>query len=120
MHQHVGANCSDRRFVSENEVEEKIQEKGLNAPRVTPDQIDSLMASVAVHCYVVPGTTTTVAVAYLASNGFTLACEFSACASPENFDVEIGAKIATDKALGTARDKLWELEGYSLKKSLEV
>tara|TARA_R110000744_G_scaffold240701_3_gene358103 strand:+ start:1219 stop:1539 length:321 start_codon:yes stop_codon:yes gene_type:complete len=105
--------------MNEENIEKQIQDKRLTAPRVTPDQIDSLMDDVNVHCYIVPGTTTTVATAFL-SNGFTLGCEFSACASPENFDAAIGISIAKGNVLATARKKLWELEGYSLKCELDM
>ena len=43
-------------------------------------------------------------------NGFTVTGE-SACASPENFDAEIGRKIARQNAI----DKVWPLMGYALK-----
>lgn len=99
-------------------VESQIKAKGLTAPRVTPAQIDALMADVTFHTHVIPGTTTTVATAIM-SNGFTLATAFSACADPANFDAEIGVEIAVSKARVTARDKLWELEGYALKKEIE-
>src|SRR5690606_16225165 len=46
-------------------------------------------------------------------NGFTVTGE-SACASPENFDAEIGRKIARQKAI----DKIWPLMGYALKEKL--
>lgn len=46
-------------------------------------------------------------------NGFTVTGE-SACASPDNFDAELGRKIARDNAI----DKIWPLEGYLLKQSL--
>ena len=46
-------------------------------------------------------------------NGFTVTGE-SACASPENFDAELGRKIARDNAI----DKLWPLMGYELKTKL--
>jgi hypothetical protein len=46
-------------------------------------------------------------------NGFTVTGE-SACASPENFDQEIGNKIAIDNA----KQKIWMLEGYLLKQRL--
>ncbi len=48
-------------------------------------------------------------------NGFTVTGE-SACASPENFDAEIGKKIAYDNA----REKIWLLEGYLLKENLYI
>lgn len=38
----------------------------------------------------------------------------SAAASPENFDVELGKKIARSNA----RDKIWALEGYVLRERL--
>ncbi|AQS88174.1 hypothetical protein A0U93_09740 [Neoasaia chiangmaiensis] len=46
-------------------------------------------------------------------NGFTLVGT-SACASPENFDAEIGRKIA----LQNAREQIWQLEGYHLRSRL--
>ena len=46
-------------------------------------------------------------------NGFTVTGE-SACASPDNFDAEIGKKIAYQNA----REKIWMLEGYLLKQKL--
>jgi len=46
-------------------------------------------------------------------NGFTVTGE-SACASPENFDAEIGRKIARENAV----NKLWPLMGYALKQQL--
>ena len=46
-------------------------------------------------------------------NGFTVTGE-SACASPENFDAEIGKKIARANAV----QKVWPLMGYALKDRL--
>lgn len=46
-------------------------------------------------------------------NGFTVTGE-SACASPENFDAEIGRKIARTNAV----QKIWALEGYLLKQRM--
>lgn len=46
-------------------------------------------------------------------NGFTVTGE-SACASPENFDAEIGRRIARDNA----KQKIWALEGYALRNKL--
>ena len=43
-------------------------------------------------------------------NGFTVTGE-SACASPENFDAELGRKIARQNAV----QKIWPLMGYALK-----
>lgn len=46
-------------------------------------------------------------------NGFTVTGE-SACASPENFDAEIGQKVARQNAI----NKIWPLMGYELKSKL--
>ena len=99
--------------VTDSQMEQEIIAKGLTAPRITNDQITKLMESVNYHTYVVPGTTTTVAVAML--DGFTLCQEITACVDPANFDAELGKKYAIEKAASVARNKLWELEGYKLK-----
>lgn len=46
-------------------------------------------------------------------NGFTVTGE-SACVSPENFDDEIGRRVARQNAI----NKVWPLMGYELKSSL--
>lgn len=95
---------------SETEIENEIQKKGLNAPRLTPADIDGAILSE--QFYVFPGTTLTVCCLTL-RNGFNVTGE-SASASPENFDPDIGRKIAR----GNARDKIWALEGYLLRTRL--
>lgn len=93
--------------MNEQQIENEIQAKGLTAPRVTPEQVDA--AIVNQHFWIPPGTTLTVCVLEL-RNGFTVTGE-SACASPENFNAELGCKIARDNA----RQKIWTLEGYALR-----
>ena len=102
---------------NDQEIEKEIQEKGLTAPRVTPDHIDTLVNSLVVHSHIFPGTTVTVAAAML-PNGFVVSIAESACASPENFDQDIGLKIARSKVLDRAREELWKMEGYKLKAEL--
>jgi hypothetical protein len=46
-------------------------------------------------------------------NGFTVTGE-SACASPENFDPEVGRMVARKNAVA----KMWPLMGYALKQDL--
>ena len=48
-------------------------------------------------------------------NGFTVTGE-SACASPENFDADLGRKIARANAV----NKVWPLMGYELRSKLAV
>lgn len=95
---------------NESDLEERIQERGLNAPRLTPDHIESIIKDT--QYYVFPGTTMTVCCLTLA-NGSNVIGE-SACASPENFNVETGQ----EKAYERARAKIWELEGYLLRQRL--
>ena len=113
---------------TEQQIEQEIQSKNLNAPRLTPEHIDSVIQSV--HYFTgndgirgssgdrvsygkeYPLSLLTFCVLVL-ENGFTVTGE-SACASPENFDAEIGKKIAYENA----RNKIWQLEGYLLKEKL--
>ena len=115
-----GLNC-------EQQIEQEIQSKNLNAPRLTPDHIDSKIKAVeyilprdvckrdnGVEVFDAPLPLQTLTFCILTlENGFTVTGE-SACASPENFDAEIGKKIAYDNA----REKIWLLEGYLLKEKL--
>ena len=94
----------------EQAIEAEIQAKGLNAPRLSPEKIDAVLTGEDYHVF--PGTTLTVCCLKL-RNGFTVTGE-SAAASPENFDVELGKKIARSNA----RDKIWALEGYALRERL--
>ena len=91
-------------------IEQQIQAKGLNAPRLTPKDIDAKILGADYQRF--NGTTVTICCLYL-ENGFTVTGE-SACASPENFDAEIGKKIAYQNA----REKIWQLEGYLLRQRL--
>lgn len=95
---------------NEQAIEAEIQAKGLNAPRLTPALIDAQIVAEAYHVF--PGTTLTICALTL-KNGFHVTGE-SAAASPENFDVEIGRKIARDNA----RNKIWAFEGYALRNKL--
>lgn len=111
----------------EQQIEQEIQSKNLNAPRLTPDHIDSKIKAVeyilprdvckrdnGVEVFDAPLSLQTLTFCILTlENGFTVTGE-SACASPENFDAEIGKKIAYDNA----REKIWLLEGYLLKEKL--
>ena len=111
---------------SEKQIEQEIQAKGLNAPRITPSHIDSVIASThyftagdAIDGGIVVGHKTPHPLDLLTfciltlENGFTVTGE-SACASPENFDAEMGRNVAFENA----REKIWQLEGYLLKQRL--
>ena len=96
--------------VSDDQIEQRIQENGLTAPRVTPDELDSLITTA--HYWQVPGTTVTVCVLEL-KNGFSVVGH-SACISPENFDLVLGQDIAYTMA----RSRIWELEAYRKQQEL--
>ena len=108
-------------------IEAEIQAKGLTAPRVTPADIQANIASE--HYFTaangVNGTADDFSMAaydalklltfcvLVLKNGFTVTGE-SACASPENFDADIGRSIARANAV----QKIWPLMGYALKQKL--
>lgn len=96
--------------MTEEQIEASINAKGLNAPRLSPDLIDAAIVSEQYHVF--PGTTMTVCALTL-RNGYIAVGE-SAAASPENFDAEIGRKVARSNA----RNKIWALEGYLLRERL--
>ena len=91
-------------------IEMEIKRKGLIAARITPQRISDVIVSEQYHVF--DGTMLTVCVLKL-RNGYTVTGE-SACASPENFDAEIGRKISRENA----RQKIWALEGYLLRETL--
>lgn len=95
---------------NENAIEQEIQDKGLTAPRLTTALIDAAIKGEDYHIF---GDTCLTVCCLTLQNGFTVTGE-SACASPENFNAEIGRKIARENA----RNKIWMLEGYLLKQQL--
>lgn len=95
---------------NEPAIESEIKAKGLTAPRITPAQIDNKITATDYHAF--PGSCLTVCCLTL-ENGFTVTGE-SACASPENYNAEIGERIAFENA----RAKIWALEGYLLREKL--
>lgn len=120
--------------MTDQHIEAEIQAKGLTAPRVTPADIEASIASE--HYFTArEGTRQSTKNQIIATgvdlqtvikslelltfcvltlrNGFTVTGE-SACASPENFDAEVGQKV--DRA--NAANKIWPLEGYLLKQRL--
>lgn len=115
-------------------IESEIQSKGLTAPRVTPEDIEENIASEhyftafdgAAHTgehskwagdWEVPRSIEALNLltfcVLVMQNGFTVTGE-SACASPENFDAELGRKVARQNAVA----KIWPLMGYELKSKL--
>lgn len=118
-------------MTTDQQIENEIQAKGLTAPRVTPADIESAIdgeyyftaqEGVEGHAsaHGLPyGDSTNNPLDLLTfcvlvtRNGFTVVGK-SACASPENFNAELGCKIARADAV----NQLWPLLGYELKSKL--
>lgn len=119
--------------MTDNTIQNEIEAKGLNAPRVTPadieadiaseyyftaadgvkgDDWDEYLNSPMLYDEAHPLNRLTFCVLVL-RNGFTVTGE-SACVSPENFDAEIGRKIARQNAV----NKIWPLLGFRLRDKL--
>ena len=122
--------------MNRNDVEAQIVTRGLTAPRVRPEDLDAEIASA--HYFTALQGARMEGLDYLdklgqvtrpmplepvlglltfcvlvLKNGFMVSGE-SACASPENFDENLGRKIAYENA----KEKLWPLLGFRLKDSL--
>lgn len=119
-------------------IEQEIQAKGLTAPRITPDDIaanisgeyfftagDGFAGAMSVDPEFTsqPECDRTISppqqldlltfCVLILKNGFTVTGE-SACARPENFDPDIGRKVARQNAVA----KIWPLMGYELRSKL--
>lgn len=127
--------------MNDEAIEQEIQAKGKTAARVTPSDIETniasehyftaehgvsgAMAALELHQSHADVDTAGGQVSVPANlglltfcmlvlrNGFTVTGE-SACASPENFDAEIGRKVARSNAV----QKIWPLMGYELRSKL--
>ena len=112
-------------------IESEIVAKGLNAPRVTPIDIEANIKHISYftaaqgHCGAVsagqeddfeapiPALGLLTFCVLVLRNGFTVTGE-SACVSSENFDAELGRTVARAIAV----QKIWPLMGYALKEKL--
>jgi len=84
--------------------------KDLNAPRLTPDHIDSLIVS---ESFTVLPSGKCMVCELILKNGFSVRGEASVV-SKANFNEEVGKKVSRAKA----RDQIWLLEGYLLQEKL--
>ena len=129
----LGATASIANDATDLAIEQEIQAKGLSAPRVTPDDLQANIVSEqfftaadgafaaddgphseVADCRNIPDALNYLTLCVLVlRNGFTVTGE-SACASPENFNAEIGRNIARENAV----QKCWPLMGYALKDKL--
>ncbi|EOQ73495.1 Gp49 family protein [Acinetobacter lactucae] len=121
----------------EQKLETELQSKGLNAPRLTPQNIDSVILSEhyfnaeqgvrsayrdnndvhlgsTINAKAAEGLPSITFCVLILNNGFKIVGVNCASVSPENFDEQLGRKLAYEDA----RRKIWELEGYLLKERL--
>ena len=106
--------------MTDQDIEKEIRAKGKTAARVTTEAIEAEISAenyfTAADGIAYQGNAPVYAAHLLLTfcvlvlrNGFTVTGE-SACASPENFDAEIGKKIARANAVA----KIWPLLGFRL------
>lgn len=124
---------------TEQTIGQMIEAKGMTAPRITPADIDANIVNefyftalqgarqacldsiadiggpepIHVKNPLRPELGLLTFCVLVLRNGFTVTGE-SACASPENFDAEIGRKVARANAV----QKIWPLMGYELRTKL--
>ena len=84
----------------------------MNANTITAEGIERLILEE--QYYVFPGTTVTVCCLTI-KNGFNT-IGYSAGVDPDNFDFNVGKKIARENAF----EKMWGLEGYMLKWAMKT
>lgn len=96
------------------EIEQEIQAKGLNAPRVTPENLHKAIKDVEIVKHVSTSGQTLRWAVLTMQNGFAVTGKPSCSVSPENDNQELGEKIA----IQNAQDEVWALEGYALKQKL--
>lgn len=109
-----------------DQIEQMIVERGLTAPRVTPDVVERTIRSE--HYFTAfEGVTNSDQIIFddveplklltfcvlILQNGYTVTGQ-SACASPSNFDPDVGRKVARRNAV----NEIWPLLGYELKTEL--
>lgn len=87
--------------------------------KLSKDYIDSLLSEVVVHTTTsnVP-TPHVTAFAWLGT--FQLGTAISKAVDPANFNEDLGIEYSTKDVLKIAENKLWELEGYHLYKTLKL
>lgn len=115
-------------------IELEIRSKGLNGPRITPKDIEAVIAhetyftasegflghawanATDARAIKPPEHLERITICVLTlRNGYTIVGT-SACASPENFDATIGRKIARQNAT----QQIWPLLGYALRSVLNA
>ena len=120
--------------MTDNQIEQEIQAKGLTAPRITPADIEANIASEtyftgadgvvgemgteadALDAGRIPASLDQVTFCVLiTTNGTKLVGVNTGPVSPSNFDAELGRKLARQNAI----DQLWPMMGYALRTKIQ-
>ena len=96
------------------QIEQEIQAKGLNAPRVTLGDFEANIIDVEILKHVTKGGGILRWAVLTTANGFAVTGRPSAAVSVEKDNAEIGEKIAIENA----KNELWPLMGYALKERI--
>jgi len=100
--------------MTEQNIEQEIQAKGLTAPRVTPADIDANIADIEIVKHITKSGKVLRWAVITTQNGFAVVGKPSASVSVENDNEEVGAKVAT----ANSREEMWPLMGYELQSKL--
>lgn len=93
-----------------------IRIKGLNAPRVKPEDITANIAHTEYVTYVSKGGQVLRWAVLTTQSGYAVVGKPSVAVSPENDDEIIGRQVAYDNS----RNEMWPLMGYALKERLST
>jgi len=104
-------------MTNNHSLEQQITSLGLVAPKITPGQVDVLFDQLSFHTYVIPGTTTTIAVA-INEQGFEVATASASVAIADDFNGSMGRNTAISNVKAAARTALWKFENYRMKQNL--
>lgn len=100
--------------MNDQAIEQEIQDKGLNAPRVTPAALNENIVHTEIVKHVSQSGQILRWAVLTTRNGFAVTGRPSASVSSANDNAEIGEKVAIDNA----KQELWPLMGYELRTKL--
>lgn len=100
--------------MNDAQIEQEIKDKGLTAPRITPDDLDDNIVHTEIVKHVAPSGQVLRWAVLTTRNGFAVTGRPSVAVSPQNDRAEIGVQVAIDNA----RNELWPLMGYELRSKL--
>lgn len=100
--------------MSEQSIEQEIIAKGLNAPRIKPEDLTANIIDSEFVTHISKSGQVLRWAILTTKNGFAVVGKPSVSVSPENDNEEIGRQVAYDNS----RNELWPLMGYALRSEL--